>query len=116
MKGTEKKVEEWTSEKAKAETEAAAGADAEGGAHLAELIGLHHRKLPQQTLVVFAVHLSMLVCLSLSLTVCYVIYLSAYTNDTLFLHGYFSILFSAYITREGKGKEYVYINKSLHKK
>lgn len=67
MKGTEKKVEEWTSEKAKAETEAAAGADAEGGAHLAELIGLHHRKLPQQTLVVFAVHLSMLVCLSLSL-------------------------------------------------
>lgn len=59
MKGTEHRVEELTSEKAKAETEAAAGTDAEGGAHLAKVVGLHHWELPQQTLVVVAVHLSL---------------------------------------------------------
>lgn len=55
--GTLKK--ERTSEKAETETEAAAGADAEGGTHLAKVVGLHHRKLPQQTLVPVAVHPSL---------------------------------------------------------
>lgn len=51
-----------TSEKANAEAEATTDANSKGGSHLAQIPGLHHRKFPQQTLLLTLVspaHLSL---------------------------------------------------------
>jgi hypothetical protein len=59
--GKKQKKENSTTEKADAETKTAAGADAEGGAQLTQLLGVDLRKLPHQTLLLaFLSHPSLL--------------------------------------------------------
>ena len=65
--GKKQKKENSTTEKADAETKTAAGADAEGGAQLTQLLRVDLRKLPHQTLLLaFLSHPSLLQFFSFS--------------------------------------------------
>jgi hypothetical protein len=63
--GKRQKKENSTAEKADAETKTAAGAEAEGGAQLTQLLRVHLRKLPQQALLLASLsHPSLFLSLS----------------------------------------------------